>query len=237
MVSVTNGRAGHHTLPPHDLAALRKTEAAAAASIIGAEYSVWDFPDGELQPTLDVRRKIITEIRSFAPDLVLTHRTNDYHPDHRAVGQAVQDASYMVTVPHVVPDVPVLNSDPIVAYMPDRFTKPYPLSGDVVLDVGPQIESIIDMLACHQSQMFQWLPHNLGIADQLPDQDAPRRKWLGNWYREHLRPMADRYREQLIATYGEQRGNAIEYAEVYEISEYAGVFDEAARNRLFTQVQ
>ncbi len=237
MVSVTDGRAGHHTLPPDELAALRTAEAAASAAIIGAEYCVWDFPDGELQPTLEVRRRIIAEIRSFEPDLVLTHRINDYHPDHRAVGQAVQDASYLVTVPHIVPDVPPLRQDPVVAYMPDRFTKPYPLCGDIVIDVGPHIETIVDMLACHRSQMYQWLPHNLRITDRIPPEEAERRQWLGQWYRAHLRPMADRYRRELITEYGEQRGREIEFAEVYEISEYAGTLNAPDRERLFWEFQ
>jgi len=233
MVSVTDGRAGHQSIPPQELIPIRKAEAAAAGQVIGATYDVWDFPDGQLQPTLEVRSRIIAAIRQFAPDLVLTHRVNDYHPDHRAVGQAVQDASYMVTVPHVVPDVPALRKDPLVAYMPDRFTKPNRLAGDVVIDVGPQVETMIDMLACHRSQVFDWLPYNLGIADQIPAEPQEQREWLSGWYREHLRPMADRYRDELIATYGGERGLAIEYAEVYEVSEYAGRFDEEIRQRLF----
>jgi hypothetical protein len=58
-------------------------------------------------------------------------------------------------------------------------------------------------------------------------------QWLSGWYRGHLRPMADRYREELIAAYGDERGRAVEFAEVYEISEYAGTFDDAVRQRLF----
>src|SRR5207248_10460280 len=51
-----------------------------------------------------VRWQVIREIRQFQPDLILTHRTNDYHPDHRAVGESVRDASYLVTVPSLVTD-------------------------------------------------------------------------------------------------------------------------------------
>ena len=85
---------------------MRRRESLAAAAVIGATYDVWKYPDGMLQPTLEVRERLIREIRSFNPDLVLTHRPNDYHPDHRAVGQAVQDASYMVTVPLVAAGCP-----------------------------------------------------------------------------------------------------------------------------------
>ena len=102
MVSVTDGAAGHHTIGAEELSALRREEAAAAGRVVGAAYEVWDFPDGHLVNTLDLRYRIIAEIRRFAPDLVLTHRTCDYHPDHRAVGEAVQDATFLVRVPKVV---------------------------------------------------------------------------------------------------------------------------------------
>src|SRR5262245_14025041 len=74
MISVTDGAAGHQTLRGAELAELRAREAQAAGRVIGAEYLVWEFPDGRLQPTLDVRERIIAEVRRFAPDLVATHR-------------------------------------------------------------------------------------------------------------------------------------------------------------------
>ena len=233
MISLTNGAAGHHWRPPEELAELRRSEAASAGAIIGATYLTWDHPDGELLPTLDLRRQVIREIRTFQPDLLLTHRTCDYHPDHRAVGQVVQDASFMVIVPHIVPDVPALRTDAVVAYMPDAFTKPTPLAGDVVIDVGEQIETVVDMLCCHRSQVFEWLPYTRGIEDQVPKDETERRAWVREWYLAQIRPIADRYRQQLIATHGQPRGQQIEYAEVYEISEYAAPLDDATRRRLF----
>ena len=233
MVSLTNGSAGHHEKSAPELAAIRRNEAAASGAVIEADYDVWEFPDGELEPTLEVRRKIIREIRIFAPDLVLTHRANDYHPDHRAVGQAVQDASFMVTVPRVVPDVPTLKKDPVVAYMPDLFTKPWPLTPDVVVDVTDEVDTIVSMLACHRSQVFQWLPYLQGALDEVPSDDHQRFRWLRDWYARAARPRADRYRRELIAAYGEERGGQIEFAEIYEISEYAAALDDSTRQKLF----
>ncbi len=233
MVSVTDGSAGHHQTPPFDLARIRRAEAEAAARVIGAASETWSFPDGRLETGLDVRERIIREIRSFAPDLLLTHRTCDYHPDHRAVGQAVQDASYMVTVPHIVPEVPALRKDPVVAYMCDLFTRPCPLRGDVVLDVRDSLETIVDMLACHVSQVFQWLPYNEASGESVPDNPQERRAWLRGWFQRHIGPRAERFRRELIATYGEKRGSAAEFVEAYEISEYAAPLDAAARRRLF----
>ncbi len=212
---------------------VRRAEAVAAGAVIGAEYETWDYPDGELQVTLEVRQRVIAAIRQFVPDLVLTHRPQDYHPDHRAVGQLVQDASYLVTVPAVCPEVPYLRRDPVVAYMPDLFTRPYPLAGDVVLDIGPQLDTVVRMLAEHVSQVFEFLPFNHQVADPVPTDPSARLGWLKNWYGAIIRPRADRFRQQLVDQYGTERGHRVEYAEAYEISEYASPLTPAARARLF----
>ena len=233
IVTVTNGESGHQEMSGPALTARRRAEAAAAARVIGATSEVWDFPDGKLQPTLEVRERIIREIRGFAPDLVLTHRNNDYHPDHRAVGDAVRDASYMVTVPAIVPDAPILRKDPVVAFMPDRFTKPYPLQADVVVDVTKQVDRIIEMLACHKSQVFEWLPYNQSELGEVPLGEAGRRHWLREKLAARLRPQAERYRQEVLSTYGPDLGKKIEWIEVYEISEYAAPLTAAGRARLF----
>src|SRR4051794_8537125 len=83
MVSMTNGGAGHHVNAGPELVRRRKAEAAACGQVIGATYDVLDQPDGALLPSLENRAAVIRLIRSFKPDLLLTHRPNDYHPDHR----------------------------------------------------------------------------------------------------------------------------------------------------------
>ena len=188
MISVTDGAAGHHRRPPDELIVLRRAEAANAGNVIGSIYETWDFPDGSLQPSLEVRHRIIQEIREFKPDLLLTHRTCDYHPDHRAVGQCVQDASYMVTVPHVVPDVPALHKDPVVAFLPDLFTRPAPMRADVIIDVSDQMESIAKMLACHRSQLFEWLAYEADILDTVPEDEQEKLEWVKSWLGRHVRP-------------------------------------------------
>ncbi len=212
----------------------RRSEAAAAAARIGASSEVWDFPDGRLEPSLELRWQIIREIRRFAPDLVLTHRPCDYHPDHRAVGQAVQDASYLVTVPSLVREVPALSCDPVVGYMPDRFTKPAPLQGDVVLDVGPQLETIVDMLACHESQVFEWLPFNQGLLADVPADPvgpSPVAARLDSWNGCDRKPIAiaKSWWPRMVMSVDPR----VEWAEAYEISEYAAPLTPELRSKLF----
>lgn len=243
MVSVTDGGAGHHWRGRDELVAVRRTEAGEAATAIGAESAVWDFPDGELQPTLELRRKIIAEIRTYRPDLVLTHRVNDYHPDHRAVGQAVQDASFLVTVPRIVPEVPALRIDPVVAYMVDLFTVPCRFRADVVLDVSQELETILNMLQCHRSQVFEWLPYNLRVTVQVPEDPLARRDWLQAWFLQAVAPRNKRFREELIATLAgnapsgadsvQARINQVQVCEAYELSEYAAPSTPNLRRELF----
>jgi LmbE family N-acetylglucosaminyl deacetylase len=232
-VSVTNGGAGHHLLRGEALVARRRAEAQAAATVIGATYDVLNHPDGGLLPTLEARQQLIRLIRSFQADLVLTHRPNDYHPDHRYTSMLVQDAAYLLTVPAICPDTPHLERDPVIMYLSDDFKKPVPFSADVVVDIGPQIESLVNMLHCHESQFYEWLPYNAGHADQVPDGDVVRREWLQDRMQRRVRPLADRHRDAVVRTYGVEQGHKVEYIEAFEVCEYGAPLDDAARARLF----
>jgi LmbE family N-acetylglucosaminyl deacetylase len=233
MVSLTDGSAGHQTQHGPELAARRRVEAAVAGDVIGATYDVWDVPDGQLFPTLENRLRLIRLLRSFRPDLLLTHRPNDYHPDHRYTSTLVQDAAYMVTVPAVAPDTPHLSRNPVIAYLPDHFQKPNPFSPTVAVDVAGVAGQIAAMLACHVSQFFEWLPYNGGYADEVPADGAGRRRWLETKLRARLRQAADRFRTLLVQTYGPDRGGRVECAEAFEPCEYGAPLDDAARVRLF----
>jgi LmbE family N-acetylglucosaminyl deacetylase len=220
LVSLTNGNAGHFRQGGAPLAQRRQKEAQCAGRVIGAEYIVLDNDDGKLMPTLENREEVIRQIRDFKADLVLTHRPNDYHPDHRNTGLLVRDAAYMVTVPNIVAHSPHLRKNPVFAYLGDRFTKPNPIEPDVVVPIDDVIEKKIDMFHCHVSQMYEWLPYNERILEQVPEGETARREWLGRMHKPLLARVADKYRERLIELYGQQRGSQIKYAEVFEISEY-----------------
>src|SRR5207237_8160228 len=123
-VSVTNGDVGHHLIHGAALAQRRAAEAKESARRLGIEYEVLNNHDGELLPTLEVRRQIIRQIRQWNADVVIAPRPNDYHPDHRYTGVLVQDAAYMVVVPNVVPDVPPVRKNPVFLYQQDHFQRP-----------------------------------------------------------------------------------------------------------------
>ena len=232
-ISVTNGESGHQTMSGDQLATRRRAEAAAAGKVFGISYDVLRFRDGYLQPTIEARFEMIGLIRRFDPDLILTHRPNDYHPDHRATSQLVCDAAYMVTVPPIVPEVTSLRRNPVIAYLSDHFTKPYPFSPTVVVDVEPVLDKMIDTMDCHVSQFYEWLPYNNFFDAPLPSDPAERKAFLGREFRKRIAPYADQHRSLIEATYGKEKAARIRYIEAFEPCEYGSPLTEVNKYDLF----
>jgi hypothetical protein len=132
-----------------------------------------------------------------------------------------------------VADVPHLARDPVIAYLPDDFQKPYPFHPSVFVNVGTVLDKIVAMLHCHQSQFYEWLPYNEGELDRVPTADAARHEWLAEKTRRRLRTRADRYRQLLVSAFGREQGAKIEFIEAFEACEYGSPLDEEARRRLF----
>ncbi len=232
-VSATDGQTGHHQQAGAVLAQRRMAEAKSAAEVIGIESQVLAIPNGQIEPSLAYRAVFIRLIREFMPDLVLTHRPNDYHPDHRYTSQLVQDAAYTVTVPNNVAAVPALRTNPVIAYLADDFRKPCPLEPDVIIAIDDVIDTKVEMMHRHASQMYEWIPWHQGVLDQVPADEDGRRKWLFGQRTPPDAQRADRYRDKLIDRYGEQRGRSIRFAEMFEICEYGAQPDDAMLARLF----
>ena len=232
-ISVTNGDAGHHEMGGGPLALRRGQEAKDAADIIGIEYDLLDIHDGELVPNLENRYKIIRNIRLYKPDIIMTHRPNDYHPDHRYTSMLVQDAAYMVTVPNVCAQTPHLDNNPVILYLSDGFNKPYPFTPDVVIGIDSVVDKKIDMIHSHTSQVYEWLPFNNGTLESVPDSTEERREWLANRLLRHFSSIADKYRHMLIEFYGNELGESIQYAEAFESCEYGSPLTNEKISTLF----
>jgi LmbE family N-acetylglucosaminyl deacetylase len=220
-VSLTNGDAGHHKLGGMPLARLRRAEAARAAEVMGGDSLVLDNHDGTLMPTFDLRLRVIQIMREFAPDVVMSHRPWDYHPDHRYTGQVVQDAINMVIVDNLVTDTPRLNYIPVMLYTWDHFQKPYPFIPDVVVESDSVLE-------CHTSQMY-----HLVFGEPPSDDPAERRVWLKGKLEPYMTDATRLYRQKFIEKYGKERGEKIRYGEAYEFCEYGGRLTEEDKKRLF----
>jgi N-acetylglucosamine malate deacetylase 1 len=234
LVSVTNGDIGHWNMAGGPLAQRRTAEAAAAARKLGATSEVLDIHDGELMPTLENRQKITRLIRAWRADIVISHRPWDYHPDHRYVGILVQDAAFMVTVPFFCPDVPHLKRNPVFLFSSDGFQKPYPFQADIAVSVDDVFETKLDAIHELVSQAYEGgAGGSAAHVASLPPDPAGRRAWLKTRWGNRQGGLANRYRADLVRWYGEQRGQAVQFAEVFEICEYGRRPDAQELRKLF----
>jgi LmbE family N-acetylglucosaminyl deacetylase len=171
------------------LARVREAEQLAANAVLGVQHTVFlHYPDGELQPTIEVRKAITREIRRYKPEVVLCGDPsvrffgNDYmnHPDHRAAADAACDAVFPSAgtrlifsdllaeglYPHAVKRVYIWGSD----------------KQDVWIDTTVTIEIKIEALKKHASQMGDWDP-----SDEM-------RKWGAEAGKDHNMAYAESFR-------------------------------------------
>jgi LmbE family N-acetylglucosaminyl deacetylase len=159
---LTNGNKGSSdpSLTPQRLTELRAREQERAAEILGVRTIVFlGEPDGELQPTLDVRRKVVREIRRHRPEVVICPDPAAYyfdttyvnHPDHRAAGVVALEAVFPAArnrmyhpellaedlAPHAVHEIYLTGTA-----QPNRW-----------IDITDTIETKLEAIRAHASQI------------------------------------------------------------------------------------
>jgi LmbE family N-acetylglucosaminyl deacetylase len=233
-VSVTNGDIGHWKESGPELARRRKAEVEHGARLIGYDFEILDNHDGELQPTLENRKAITRLIREWKADVVITHRPNDYHPDHRYTSVLVQDAAYMVTVPKFLPEVPALKDNPVFLYFSDRFQKPYPFEPDIAVGIDAVMDAKLEVVLGMVSQFYEG---GVSGSPELLSNDPERQKahWasLRERFTNRQLEVTSLCRKSLEDWYGKERAGKIRFAEAFEIGEYGRRPDKAEIKRLF----
>ncbi len=71
MAVAPNGEAGSMTLPKEEIAAVRKSEAGAAAAVIGADFIWMGFPDEFLFKPEQTRPAFLNVIRRARPEVII----------------------------------------------------------------------------------------------------------------------------------------------------------------------
>ena len=233
-VSVTNGDIGHWREAGGPLAKRRKVEVDKAHEILGIQGVVLDNHDGELEPTLENRRTLTRLIRQWNADIVLGHRPNDYHPDHRYTGVLMQDAAYMVTVPFFCPDVPSMTKNPVFLYYADRFEKPAPFEPDIVINVDSTMDKKLDALGVMISQFAEGGANgNASLYPDDPTRQAARRQQVRQSFSQRNQSIAARFNEELKKWYPGDAAANVKHAEAFEVCEYGGQPDQVELKRLF----
>ena len=182
----TDGAAGHAELKPEELRPIRMKEAQAAAEVIGAQIRFIGEEDEWLFHDRPTREKFVEAIRWAAPHVIITHNPEDYHPDHRACSDLVFAASFLATLPNIMPEVPAQQHMPALFYMDSLagagFTPEY------YVDITDTYEVKIQMLSKHESQL-KWLKDHDNIDIVQFVQTVARRRGVecGVQYAEAFR--------------------------------------------------
>lgn len=233
-VSLTNGDIGHWRMSGPALAKRRSDEVHRADKLLGVETVILDNHDGELEPTLANRRTVTELIRQWHADVVISHRPNDYHPDHRYTGVLVQDAAYMVTVPFFCPKTPYLTKNPVFMYYADRFERPNPSRGDMVVGIDDTVEKKLAALELMESQFLEGGAN--GNIDLIP-KDATgrerRQKQVRDGFMNRDAATAKRFADRVVALYGVEGAKRVHHAEAFEICEYGTQPNAQEMKRLF----
>ncbi|MCB0036249.1 MAG: PIG-L family deacetylase [Anaerolineales bacterium] len=195
-------------------AEIREAETLAAAKAAGVEEVVFlRVPDGMVENNIELRRRLVREIRRFRPETIITGDPTILfttwggvnHPDHRAVGGAVLDAVFPASgQPNLFQE---FEQEGLTAH---KVRKIYVVSwtdGETVVDITETMETKINALAQHVSQ----IGHMEGLAERMRERAADRAKDHDFEYGERFRVLtieSDETWQRLQETYPEQYGGA-----------------------------
>jgi LmbE family N-acetylglucosaminyl deacetylase len=157
IIQVTSGDKGtaDPSISPEELARIREAEQLEASKRVGVAETVFlRCTDGELVPDLVLREKIVREIRTHRPDVIITHdpfRAYALHPDHRAVGTATIDAVYPTARdPHYFPEHLRAGLEPHKTAEVWFFGAENP---DLIVDITSTFDAKIHALRAHFTQV------------------------------------------------------------------------------------
>ena len=169
-VIITSGDAGSNEVTKNaaykpELAVLREAEQSAANAILGIQETIFlRYPDGELEPTLGLRKDLTRVIRQIKPEAVVigdpqtVFYGNGYinHPDHRAAAQAALYAVFPSS------ETRLIFTDLLEAgYEPHKVRRIYVHGAentDTIVDITETIDLKIEALKKHVSQLGDWDP-------------------------------------------------------------------------------
>jgi LmbE family N-acetylglucosaminyl deacetylase len=171
IATMTAGDCGSGVYGPDEISAIRKTEAAASAALIRAEYRCAGFRDLAIFNDDESRRRVTGVLRELRPEIVLTASPSDYLCDHEATSQLVRDACFTASVPNYATP---RREAPLQAIPSLYFLDPIgqvDRSGETVVpdftvDVASSFNIKRTMLAKHESQRA-WLKQQHGLDDYL----------------------------------------------------------------------
>ena len=220
-LSVTNGDVGHWNMTKEEIAARRHNEALAAGKILGVSYEIFSYHDGELENSVELRKKVVRAIREWNADVVISIKPmfGGGHPDEMASGIAVQQGAGLASAPLFMPEIPALKKRPLFLHIRDYYSNVFPHTPDLVIPIDAVLEKKLRSFDAHASQFYEFTPWQKGILNEVPTEWSEKRKFLMKHYKEDME-ISDEMRQWLVTWYGKEKGASFQYAEEFEFPHY-----------------
>ncbi|MCO5186411.1 MAG: PIG-L family deacetylase [Anaerolineae bacterium] len=167
-ILITDSGSGSHDpeMTRERLAAIRREEQQRSADIVGVKEVVFlGYTDGQLEPTLPLRKELVKWIRHFRPNVVVCgdpttffpNNTRINHPDHRAAATAAIDAVFPSADSHLIfPELVAAGYAPHkVNYVYISYPSQEP---NLYIDISETLPLKVEALRAHKSQMKDWDP-------------------------------------------------------------------------------
>ncbi|MBU6146846.1 MAG: PIG-L family deacetylase [Actinomycetales bacterium] len=174
-VIVTDGHQGGEdpSLSREQMRQLRREEQVHAAALVGVtDVRFLGEDDGSVMPTLDLRARLVGEIRRARPDVLITQspqrnwsRIQASHPDHLAVGESAVQAVY-----------PDARNQFAFPHLLDEGLAPHAV-GQVWLMAHPEPTIAIDVTETYPLKLAALTAHTSQTA-HVPDLGDRVRGWL-----------------------------------------------------------
>jgi LmbE family N-acetylglucosaminyl deacetylase len=166
-VLCTSGEVGidDPSISIEEAARIREAEQEEAGGVIGvAEIVFLRESDGKLQATMELRKRLVQEIRRVRPEVivcwdptVLWHGSNYInHPDHRAAAEAALDAAFPAAgQPKLFQE---LEGQGMTAFKPRKIYVSGSEQHDLIVDIDCTMDIKLEALKAHRSQLKGWDP-------------------------------------------------------------------------------
>lgn len=148
IVDLTRGELG-----TRGSAEIRDQEAAASGKIMGLTIREnLGFPDGFFENNKEYQLKLISTVRKYQPEILITNAYHDRHPDHGRAGQLTEDAAFLSGLRKIETTYDGLQQREwrpklLLHYIQDRYIKP-----DILIDVTEHWDKKIESIYAFGSQ-------------------------------------------------------------------------------------
>ncbi len=177
---------------------IRKREQRAACDVLGVkEIAFLDYPDGQLQPSIALRRDIVRVLRQYRPTRVICqspdrswttgYSIGGHHPDHLAAGTATISALYPASQNGW--DFPELLKEGL---------KPHKVR-EVYFSGAPSSNFAVDISATIDKKFASLRAHTSQLAEHFDEIEVWVRKWTAEVGKKYNMAYAEEFHRARIA--------------------------------------